>query len=85
MGNYPVNSLILQLNNSSAPHFFMLSKKNRIKIRQNKYLNNLIEQGHRNIKRQVRTMLGFGSFRTSPYPASSLKNQQADFLITFKP
>ncbi|MBD2810448.1 IS6 family transposase [Xenorhabdus sp. Vera] len=37
-------------------------KKNRIKIRQNKYLNNLIEQDHRNIKRRVRAMLGFGSF-----------------------
>ncbi|MDE1484524.1 IS6 family transposase [Xenorhabdus bovienii] len=38
-------------------------KKNRIKIRQNKYLNNLIEQDHRNIKRRVRAMLGLGSFR----------------------
>ncbi|ENA1774676.1 DDE-type integrase/transposase/recombinase, partial [Yersinia ruckeri] len=32
-------------------------------VRQNKYLNNLIEQGHRNIKRRIRLMLGFKSFR----------------------
>ena len=32
-------------------------------IRQSKYLNNLIEQDHRNIKRRIRLMLGFKSFR----------------------
>lgn len=31
-------------------------------IRQNKYLNNMVEQGHRNIKRRIRPMLGFKSF-----------------------
>lgn len=34
-----------------------------IKVRQNKYLNNLVEQDHRNIKRRIRQMLGFKSFR----------------------
>ncbi|CDL86739.1 IS6 family transposase [Xenorhabdus cabanillasii] len=34
-----------------------------IVVRQNKYLNNLIEQDHRNIKRRIRSMLGFKSFR----------------------
>ncbi|CEE93277.1 transposase (fragment) [Xenorhabdus nematophila str. Anatoliense] len=34
-----------------------------IEIRQNKYLNNRIEQDHRNIKRRIRSMLGFKSFR----------------------
>lgn len=34
-----------------------------ITIRQNKYLNNLIEQDHRNIKRRTRSMLGSKSFR----------------------
>ncbi|MCW2256091.1 putative transposase [Providencia alcalifaciens] len=34
-----------------------------IEIRQNKYLNNLIEQDHRNIKQRIRSMLGFKSFR----------------------
>lgn len=34
-----------------------------IAIRQNKYLNNVIEQDHRAIKRRTRSMLGFKSFR----------------------
>lgn len=34
-----------------------------ITIRQSKYLNNLVEQDHRNIKRRIRLMLGFKSFR----------------------
>lgn len=39
------------------------SEEEIITIRQNKYLNNLIEQDHRNIKRRIRLMLGFKSFR----------------------
>jgi len=39
------------------------SEEEVITIRQNKYLNNLIEQDHRNIKRRIRLMLGFKSFR----------------------
>lgn len=39
------------------------SDEEKISIRQNKYLNNLIEQDHRNIKRRIRQMLGFKSFR----------------------
>ena len=34
-----------------------------ITIRQSKYLNNLVEQDHRNIKCRIRPMLGFKSFR----------------------
>lgn len=34
-----------------------------IPIRRSKYLNNLVEQDHRNIKRRIRPMLGFKSFR----------------------
>ncbi|WP_176072302.1 IS6 family transposase [Paraburkholderia mimosarum] len=34
-----------------------------IKVRQKKYLNNIIEQDHRAIKRRTRPMLGFKSFR----------------------
>ncbi|MBK7960260.1 MAG: DDE-type integrase/transposase/recombinase [Bdellovibrionales bacterium] len=33
-----------------------------IEIRQSKYLNNIIEQDHRNIKCRTRPMLGFKSF-----------------------
>ena len=36
--------------------------KTRIKIRQCKYLNNIIEQDHRRIKRKTRPMLGFKNF-----------------------
>ncbi|MDE9428204.1 IS6 family transposase [Xenorhabdus bovienii] len=39
------------------------AKDNDITIRQNKYLNNLIEQDHRNVKRRTRPMLGFKNFR----------------------
>jgi len=34
-----------------------------ITIRQNKYLNNLVEQDHRNIKRRIRLIMGFKFFR----------------------
>src|SRR3954464_4749602 len=35
------------------------------RLRQSKYLNNIIEQDHRRIKRLVRPGLGFGGFRTA--------------------
>ncbi|MBX9488592.1 IS6 family transposase [Yersinia enterocolitica] len=38
-------------------------EEERMTIRQSKYLNNLIEQNHRNIKRRIRSILGFKSFR----------------------
>ncbi|MBX9490072.1 IS6 family transposase [Yersinia enterocolitica] len=38
-------------------------EEDTITVRQNKYLNNLIEQDYRNIKRRIRLMLGFKSFR----------------------
>ena len=37
----------------------------KIEIRQRKYLNNLIEQDHRAIKRITRPMLGFQTFRST--------------------
>jgi transposase-like protein len=43
-----------------------------IKIRQAKYLNNIVEQDHRAIKRRTRSMLGFKDFhcaRTSYWAA----------------
>lgn len=36
-----------------------------IQIRQVRYLNNIVEQDHRFIKKRIRTMLGFKSFRTT--------------------
>jgi IS6 family transposase len=35
------------------------------RLRQRKYLNNIVEQDHRRIKRLVRPGLGFGSLRTA--------------------
>ncbi|MGF6473057.1 transposase-like protein [Paraburkholderia youngii] len=34
-----------------------------IRIRQNKYLNNIVEQDHRAIKRIIKPMMGFKDFR----------------------
>ncbi len=39
------------------------SAEESITIRQNKYLNNLVEQDHCNTKRRIRQMQGFKSFR----------------------
>jgi transposase, IS6 family len=39
--------------------------KDCTQIRQVKYLNNIVEQDHRFIKKRVRFMLGFKSFRTA--------------------
>lgn len=36
-----------------------------IEMRQKKYLNNIVEQDHRAVKRVVRPMLGFKSFRSA--------------------
>ena len=41
---------------------FNYENNRRIKIRQCKYLNNIIEQDHRNVKRITRNMLGFKNF-----------------------
>ncbi|TBL57372.1 IS6 family transposase [Hafnia paralvei] len=51
------NTAALSMLNADKP------EEESITIRQSKYLNNLIEQGHRNIKRSIRPMLGFKSFR----------------------
>jgi transposase-like protein len=37
----------------------------RTSLRQVKFLNNIVEQDHRRVKRVVRPGLGFGSFRTA--------------------
>ena len=42
-----------------------LSKENKVTIRQNKYLNNIVEQDHRFIKKRTRPMMGFKSFHSA--------------------
>ncbi|MCZ6903794.1 MAG: DDE-type integrase/transposase/recombinase [Rickettsia endosymbiont of Ixodes persulcatus] len=51
-----------------------LPKKQKIKIFQNKYLNNLVEQDHRFIKKRVKPMLGFKSFRSAKITIAGIEN-----------
>lgn len=48
--------------NTAAIKQFNTDENRRVKIRQCKYLNNIVEQDHRFIKRRTRPMLGFKSF-----------------------
>ena len=49
--------------NLAALEAINVDRERPIKIRQSKYLNNLVEQDHRAIKRRTRPMLGFKTFR----------------------
>jgi transposase-like protein len=49
--------------NTAAVRALIDDRGASIELRQSKYLNNLVEQDHRAIKRRVRPMLGFKSFR----------------------
>ncbi len=49
--------------NLAALEALNAERKKPIKIRQNKYLNNVIEQDHRAIKRVIKPMMGFKSFQ----------------------
>ncbi len=48
-------------------------KRKRIRIRRCKYLNNIIEQDHRFIKRMTRPMLGFKSFVSASITLSGIE------------
>ena len=48
----------------------------RVRIRSNKYLNNVVEQDHRRIKHRIRPMLGFKQFEmaaSSSHPSAALR------------
>lgn len=49
--------------NTAAVRGLIADSGAAIELRQSKYLNNLVEQDHRSIKRRIRPMLGFKSFR----------------------
>ena len=51
-----------------------LPEGQKIEIRQNKYLNNIIEQDHRFIKKRIRPMLGFKSFRYAKITIYGIEN-----------
>jgi transposase-like protein len=58
--------------NLAGLHAVNAERETPIKIRQAKYLNNIVEQDHRAIKRRTRSMLGFKDFhcaRTSYWAA----------------
>ena len=48
--------------NTAAIESYNSERDAEIELRQVKYLNNVVEQDHRAIKRQVRPMMGFKSF-----------------------
>ena len=48
--------------NTAAIKHYNKTHNTAIILRQSKYLNNLVEQDHRAVKRVVRPMLGFKSF-----------------------
>ena len=48
--------------------------KQKIKINQNKYLNNIIEQDHRFIKKRTKPMLGFKSFHSAKITIAGIEN-----------
>ena len=62
--------------NTSALTYFNknLPKEQKITILQNKYLNNLIEQDHRFIKKRTKPMLGFKSFRSAKITIAGIEN-----------
>ncbi len=51
--------------NTAAIESYNTDHEAGIEIRQVKYLNNIVEQDHRAIKRLTRPMLGFKSFRSA--------------------
>ena len=51
--------------NTAAIESYNKDHEGEIETRQAKYLNNIVEQDHRAVKRLVRPMLGFKSFRSA--------------------
>jgi putative transposase len=59
--------------NTAAIESYIADHKASIEIRQIKYLNNIVEQDHRAVKRLVRPMLGFKSFRSAVATLSGIE------------
>ncbi|OUS07711.1 hypothetical protein A9Q81_01130 [Gammaproteobacteria bacterium 42_54_T18] len=68
-GQHTPQSIILQcvrcFFNKAGINQFNDENNRRAKIRQYKYLNNIIEQDHRRIKRVTRPMLDFNNFHSA--------------------
>jgi VCBS repeat-containing protein len=59
--------------NKAAIEAYNSENNTEIEIRQIKYLNNLVEQDHRSIKRIVRPMLGFKEFHSAGVTLSGIE------------
>jgi len=59
--------------NLAALHAVNAERETPIKVRQVKYLNNVVEQDHRAIKRRTRPMLGFKDFDCARVILSGIK------------
>ena len=59
--------------NKAGINSFNQLNNRRIKIRQCKYLNNIVEQDHRRVKRITRLMLGFKSFHSAQYTLAGIE------------
>jgi putative transposase len=64
--------------NTAAIKQYNFDENKRVKIRQCKYLNNIVEQDHRFIKRRTRPMLGFKSF----WSARATLAELHDYLVS---
>jgi putative transposase len=51
-----------------------LDKDQKIEVRQIKYINNIVEQDHRFIKKRTKPMLGFKSFRSAKITITGIEN-----------
>ena len=51
--------------NTAAVRSLIADSGLNIELRQSKYLNNVVEQDHRAVKRRTRPMMGFKSFRSA--------------------
>ncbi|WP_429551229.1 IS6 family transposase [Paraburkholderia sp. MM5477-R1] len=59
--------------NLAALHAINAERETPIKIRQVKYLNNIVEQDHRAIKRIIKPMMGFKDFRCASIILSGIE------------
>jgi len=63
--------------NTAAINHYNKIHKTAIAIRQCKYLNNIVEQDHRAVKRKVRPMLGFKSFWSARCTIAGIETMHA--------
>ena len=74
--------------NTTAIESYNAEHEADVEIRQNKCLNNMVEQDHRAIKRMARPMLGFKSFRSAAAILTGVElmhmNRKGQLLATGK-